>query len=276
MKQIRLFFLLAIVAVLGISFSHGAPARKDEKKNAKAESKTVALLKKLQQPITMENGIDANTPLKDAVAFISDHFGIKIVIDCQAFKDEGLDDGGPGVEASPVKLPKLTDIPLRTALRLLLSQVPPKGATFLVRRDFVEITTVNAARPEHLFRHKVTAVFDKTPLEEALQELSEDTGVSVILDVRVQEAAATPVTATLKNDVSIETAVRVLADMAGLKAVRVGGALYVTTKDNAALLQAQEAKKSKTAKTKPNALEKPKADTAKPSDAEKPKGAKPK
>ena len=57
--------------------------------------------------------------------------------------------------------------------------------------------------------------------------------------------------------------------------VCVGGALYVTTKENAVVLQALEDKKSKSDKRTPNAENKPRGATAKPIKEEKTKPASP-
>src|SRR5262249_15997875 len=48
-------------------------------------------------------------------------------------------------EDSPVRLPKMKDINLRTMLRLLTAQV---NGTYLIRRDHVEITTVQRAETQ--------------------------------------------------------------------------------------------------------------------------------
>jgi hypothetical protein len=91
----------------------------------------------------------------------------------------------------------------------------------------------------------VYAIFEKRPLEDALRELSELTDVSVVLDAsRAKETARLPVTATFKN-VAVDTAVRLLADLAELKMVRVDNVLYVTTAENAARFpSAREERKS--------------------------------
>src|SRR5262249_22780939 len=118
----------------------------------KAREKALALEKKLNEPITLEKGIDPNTPLKDALEFFSDHYNLTILIDTAAFKEEKAEDAAGDVEATPVKLPKMSNIALGTALRLLLSQVPPNGATYLIRRDLIEVTTGKRAVAEKALR----------------------------------------------------------------------------------------------------------------------------
>ena len=57
-----------------------------------------------------------------------------------------------------------------------------------------------------------------------------------MLDGRVIKEAQTPVTLKLE-DVPLEVAVRLMANQAGLRPVRTGNVLYVTTKTNAAELK---------------------------------------
>src|SRR5262249_23641567 len=50
--------------------------------------RTIALAKKLEQPIDLEKGIDKDTPLKDALEFLSDRYDLTILIDTEAFKQD--------------------------------------------------------------------------------------------------------------------------------------------------------------------------------------------
>jgi hypothetical protein len=250
------FLAMALAAGLVGKAPRGRAADVDAKKpkatGRKVGSATAALIKKLSNKMTMEKGIDPNTPFRDAMEYITEHHRINIVIDAAAFKEGAPKDAEINVEAFPVQLTKVIEpgLPIANVLRLLLAQVPREwagGATYLVRDGYIEITSKKKAAPERLLQTKVAAAFDKRPLDEALQELADGSGVTVIVDTRVGDKAQTAVTATLKNDVSLENAVRLLADMAELKAVVVGGSLYVTTKENAALIQAEKAKKKPTA-----------------------------
>ena len=77
----------------------------------------------------------------------------------------------------------------------------------------------------------------------SIARLADASGISVVLDARVVEKAGkTPVTATL-NNIPLDTAVRLLADMADLKAVAIDNVLYVTAKANAEALQAEQDKR---------------------------------
>jgi hypothetical protein len=78
-------------------------------------------------------------------------------------------------------------------------------------------------------------------LECALDELSEITGVSVVLDGRITENRQALVTACFRNDVPLLEGLRMLTESAGLKLVQLPGgtgpteALFITTPEHARL-----------------------------------------
>jgi Mg-chelatase subunit ChlD/tetratricopeptide (TPR) repeat protein len=100
---------------------------------------------KLARPVTLDKGIEANTPLREALEFISDRYDVTVLVDTQAFKAEGNDT----VEETPVKLPKMNGVSLATVLRLLTAQA---NGTYLVRRDYIEVTTGRRAVTEKVVR----------------------------------------------------------------------------------------------------------------------------
>jgi hypothetical protein len=88
----------------------------------------------------------------------------------------------------------------------------------------------------------VHANLDQRPLDDALRELADATGFSVVLDARhAGEHAKAPLTAGLYN-VPLDTAARLLADQAGLQAVLLDNVLHVTTRERARTLQAEHEK----------------------------------
>src|SRR5262249_22240047 len=140
--------------------------------------------------------------------------------------------------------------------------------TFLVRADHLEITTPKQAAVEGLRAEVwvrvseaaaaevdatepvdrrpvpiVHARFADRPLNDALEELADQAGVSILLDARrAEEKVKERVTARLIN-MPLDAAVRTLADMAELRALDVDNGIYVTTKENAQNLQAEQDKR---------------------------------
>jgi hypothetical protein len=79
--------------------------------------------------------IDPGTPLKEVLGFIAERYGLTILIDREAFKsDLNVDD----IEGKPITLPKLVDVSLGTIFRVVLAQI---GGTYIIRRDYIEVTT---------------------------------------------------------------------------------------------------------------------------------------
>ena len=106
--------------------------------------------KKLEQKVNLEKGIDANTPLKDALEFLTDRYELTFITDENAFTAIGVQK----VSEQPVSLPKMVGVSLATVLRLLLGQVKGDAysGTYLIRRDYIEITTTYNAAAEKVVR----------------------------------------------------------------------------------------------------------------------------
>jgi hypothetical protein len=237
----RLEALLSLVVLAMTGTFAGPAAAPATVAHAAAALKSVkevgakAIRERLSTPVTLEKGIEGNTPLREALEFISDRYDTTIVVDAHAFKAENMDP----IEDVHVHLPRMIGVKLHTILGLLLAQV---DATYRIRPSHIEITTLKRTRPsswtaeERGLAPMVDVEFEKCPLSEALQQLADSSGINVVLDGRAGDKAKTSVTATL-NNVPIDTAVLILADMADLRPVAVDNVLYVTSKENAELLQ---------------------------------------
>jgi hypothetical protein len=241
-------FLLLVL--LGCALA--APTTIDEKAQPSKAAMGRALRDKLARPADLDKGIDANTPLRDALDHVADKWDLPIVIDSKAFETIGVQK----VEEQPVQLPRTVGPQRATALRMLLAQI--KGdeysGTFLVRGDHLLITTTFHANPscwsdkekEHI--PTVDADFDRRPLCDALQEIADGTGINVLVDQRIGDPGRIPVTARFQNT-RIDAAVRLLAEMADLKSVAVDNVLFVTTADRVRALQGEA--RDKTPKAAP-------------------------
>src|SRR5262249_38791600 len=131
------------------------------------------------------------------------------------------------------------------ALRVALSQVPTGNATYLLRRGVIEVTTLQAASPRRLLRQRITANFKQYPLHDVIESLSEMTGLNVVLDQRAKDKLKTPVTATFGNGITLEGALRLLADMTDLKLLITDEYVYVTTPANARALREEAAEEAR-------------------------------
>jgi hypothetical protein len=200
-------------------------------------TKFTNILRSLSQKMDKEYGLDLQFEI-NMRAFEADGLKEEVVLDLSPVADKPL----PGAK----------NISFERYLQRLLARVEEKGAapsgvTFLVRRDVIEITTFKAVRKQVWGDHPgpffplIHATFDKSLLSDALNNLAEQSEHNIVLDVRVGEKAKTPVTARLFNT-PLDTAVKLLAEMADLAIFQQDNVIYVTTRENAAKLKSQQKK----------------------------------
>jgi hypothetical protein len=225
----RLMILCGVMAFLGVTtFTLAAPDPAKVGEKSPEPAKTAAQAReRLNQPITLDRGIEPNTPIKDALEFLGEKFGLTLMLDTDAFRtDLQIQEA----EAQPVRLPKMNQVRVEQVLRLLTRQVQ---GDYFVDRDGIVWIVPRDTLVTRLLNQTVTISFNKTPLNEALKKLSDEAGFSVVLDERrAADKGKTPVTADLRN-VSVDAAILILADLAELKAVTINRAMYVTTAENA-------------------------------------------
>jgi hypothetical protein len=190
------------------------PAPADNKD--KAVSPAEKIKKQLDQTISLEI---TEQPLTLALNQIREQTKINFVIDKFTIQQMGMDP-----EQMPVNV-KLKDVKVRTALRSALS---PYNLGYAIMGDTVLISTDDMAMHRQM-RQRVSVELEKVDLAAALKQLSRETATNLMLDSRVGKEAKTEVSLQME-DVPLETAVRLVAEMAGLKPVKVGNVLFVTTK----------------------------------------------
>jgi hypothetical protein len=260
--MIRSYFLcgLGLVLAVAVSFSVAqTPPKAVDKMESPAPEKTLRERmrenqKKLTASIDFAGVDDPTTTLGDVLKDLGKRYDIVIDVKDRAFEAEGLRD----VLSTPLvsdgkPLPPLKAVSLDYVLRKIFSRIPVvSGATYINRGETIEITTGQFRYAEIYFDpdrqgpdlpafialplvHRNVA---KQPLEDALKEIAEHTLINIVLDARVGEKARAAVTADFA-DVPLDMAVGVLADMADLKSVLLANVLYVTTRDNAKVLQAE-------------------------------------
>ena len=206
-----------LVFVLMPFLGSAAPAPDD----AKARSRPPAdkIRKELERIINLD--VDQQ-PLALAVAQVHELTKINFVLDRVTLAQSGIDP-----DQLTVTL-KLKDVKARSALRSLLT---PYNLNFAILGDSVLVSTDEVAMLRQV-RQRVSLDLEKMELSKALRQLARETGTNLILDTRVAKDAQSPVTLQME-DVPLETAVRLMAEMVNLKPVRVGNTLFVTSKTNA-------------------------------------------
>ncbi len=164
---------------------------------------------------------------------------VQFEIDVNGFKEEDPD----APELMNTQIVQLTHarktMVAAHLLRWILSQVETGNATFVVRRSIVKITTYQRANPANLLAGKIVAAFNGRSLRRVIDQLSEESGVTMILDQSIGTRVNTPIFAAFRNDVTYWYAVHAVAHTAGLRVVTLERGLFITTPDRAEALTRQ-------------------------------------
>jgi len=164
-------------------------------------------------------------PLSEAVRLLGEQSGVRLVLDRQGLSQAGLN---PDDMIVNTKL----SMTLRSGLRQMLSQY---AVDYAIIGDMVLISTEDLAIRRQM-RQRVSVRFDRLQLKAALEQLARETATNLVLDCAAMPYGSTPVTLNL-DDAPFEVVVKILAYQAGLKQIRVGNVIVMTTKENAAELK---------------------------------------
>jgi hypothetical protein len=215
-----------------------------------ATAKKFSIHEKLAMEIETKEFTDPRT-LKDFIQNIYEKAAEKgvelaILIDVASFKME--DESAPNPYDAQVQLPAIPrTVTVAEALRMAIRQLPINNGhmgAMLLRNGKIEIVSTTAATPQVLLQETLPPrSFDKVPFAEVMRQISEMTGVTILLDPRLQEKAQTGISAEFRGDVRVEAALRMLSDMVELRMVLMEGGVYVTTPSNAEALEKQVRKR---------------------------------
>jgi len=259
-SRASLLVFVCVGAGVGLWYAHAAappapagqqagPAKKKEPRRLRDRDFRAAL----DKTIDFSGFDDPKTTLIEALNKLASDHGVVFDVQERAFRFEMLNDV---LKTELVRdgdaVPPMNKTTLATVLRKVLGRVPvPSGATYLIRRDAIEITTgqfldeelkLTKARDdsEQVIPVPLTRVLWEEiraePLAAVLERIAEASDVTVLLDPSTKQKAATKITATLRN-VPLDVALELLADMADLALVRKANAFYVTTPEKATRLQ---------------------------------------
>jgi hypothetical protein len=205
---------LALAWGLAVSTVWAAPVPTEAKpKDATAADKIRQALEKVGNV-----SIDGQ-PLHLALNQLKDDFGVPFVLDRFTLQQIGI-------EPEQVQVTfKAKDVKLRTAVRSMLGQY---NLSFAIVGDSVLVTTDEMAMYRQM-RQRVNIDYDNAEFAKAIKQLARDTATNLIIDARSAREAKGAVTLQLE-DVPLETAVRLMSEMVGLKPVRVGNVMFICSK----------------------------------------------
>jgi hypothetical protein len=188
-----------------------------------AKPKTVTPADKIRQALDKVVSVELDAqPFHLALNQLKDQFGVNFVLDRFTIQQMGMDP-----EQLQVNF-KAKDVKLRTAVRSITGQF---NLSFAIVGDSVLVTTDEMAMYRQM-RQRVNIDLEGTEFATAIRQLARDTATNLIIDARSAKEAKGQVTLQLE-DVPLETAVRLMSEMVGLKPVRVGNVMFICSKEAA-------------------------------------------
>jgi type II secretory pathway component GspD/PulD (secretin) len=222
--QMRVWFL-AILMVWALSHAsvYGGGGDSGTEDPSPAEK----IRKALEQPTFLEFG---GTSLYEVAQHLKEKTRINWVVDQYTLQQMGLDSN-----TGNIVLKNERTVKLRSGVQRLLNAY---NLTYVILEDSVLITSEEVAI-NRLMRQRVSLNVKNAPLATALKDLARTYAANIVLDPRVSSEADARVTLQME-DVGLETTVRLLTELANLKAVRMGTVLFVTTEARAEKMRHEE------------------------------------
>jgi hypothetical protein len=181
---------------------------------------------------------DPGIRFKDFLELLYEKFAARgkelaILVDIEAFKEDNPDNDADKIYNEPIKFqPFPKKMKASGVLRLALDRLPK--AAYVIRNGVIVVTTAKRASSAELLKTGVVANFLEESLESCVHHLSEISGATIVIDPRLGEKSWTPVTASFRNSVPLETAVRLLAECAGLHVELRDHVMFITDKPKTA------------------------------------------
>jgi type II secretory pathway component HofQ len=229
--QIRVW-LLSLLMVWALS--HAAVFGEQGEPAAKEPSPAEKTRKMLDQTMALDY---SGASLPEVIQHLKEKTRINFVLDQFALQQMGLifdPNNGNGLPmAVNLKGDRYTKV--RTTLQRTLNAF---NLTYAILEDTVLITTEEIGLNRQM-RQRVTINLTDVPLSTALKDLARTTALNLVIDPRLGKEANAKVSLQL-DDATLETTVRLLAEMANLKSVRMGNVLFLTTEARADKLRREE------------------------------------
>jgi type II secretory pathway component GspD/PulD (secretin) len=182
----------------------------------------------LEQPIVLDF---IGQSLHAALEHVAERAGVPVSIDQVALAQLGIISDE---ETGRVQV-KAKDEKVAVVLRRLLAGY---RLTYVLLDDTLLITSEDGA-VRRLLQQRVDVNLTDAPLAKAARDLGRRHSVNVVIDPRCSKQAQALVTLQL-DGAAFETAVRLLAELADLKSVRLGNVLFITSEERASRIRREE------------------------------------
>jgi len=196
---------------------------------ADKETPVEKIRKVLDQPITLNfSGQD----FQDICNHLKDKTGVNFVLDqnLQQLMQIGIGNipAPPGFPAAPALELKGDKTRLSEVLQRFLGT---SAMTYVIADNSIVFVTEDQAA-SRVFGQRIHVKVEEVPLQKVLKEVMRNAHFNLVIDPRVSKEAQNPVTLQLENT-TLETSVKLLAELAGLKAVRMDNVLFITNEARA-------------------------------------------
>lgn len=206
------------------------------------KSKNRRIREMLAKSIRPEDFLKGKEKFKDAVDVFSTNLMKKtpvLVDELGFFNSTGGGEGSP-YDQEVSLVPRAGKVVLADAFREVLTQIGKArqgGGAMLVRAGRIDIVPAESLTTENLLKQRVDIEFKDRPLASAIDDLSELTGLSIIVDPRTKEKAHSPITARFNGDVTLKDALIILTELSDLKPVFLQTGAFVTLPERAMIME---------------------------------------
>jgi hypothetical protein len=220
---LRRLFAVALVAAMPLAATAAAPVSAPAPAPAnKAEAPMAAARKALEEVLDVQYQARG---LQDAITDLKERTKIQIILDNSVYQ-YGLDPTQPTVNVN------LKQVKMKEGLKAILA---PFNLKYGLTAEGLYVSTEDGVITRQL-RQRVSLDCDGTQFSAAAKQLAADTGANVVVDPRLGEKANKGVTLKL-DDVPLETAIRLLSEVADLRAIRMSNVLFITSPEKAEKLR---------------------------------------
>ena len=215
------------VLLIGWALSHAAVFGQDQ-----AASTVEKLRQGLDKTITVDY---AGQSLAEVLKHLQEKTGVPINLDPTVLVDmEGNANVPVGGATAQIKI-KATNEKASQVLRKLLNA---HCLSYAILEDAVLVTSDEFATIRQ-YLQRVNVAVEAVPLKKAARDLAKKHGVNLMIDPKMLMQADAAVSIELDN-VSLETALRMMAELANLKTARMGSVTFITSEERAKKIREEE------------------------------------
>jgi hypothetical protein len=168
--------------------------------------------------------LDYTGSLGELLQNLKERTKINFIVDIAAWQQAGAAYEEANLPLPTLQLKSPAQGKLRAALQRMLNV---HDLTFIIVDDSVLITSQESAITRQM-RQRISVHVDNTPVGAALKNLAKSYAVNLIVDPRLSSEMETRVSLRL-DEATLESSVRLLAELGGLRSARLGNVLFVST-----------------------------------------------